>query len=143
MMTFEPIPAKEVLLQQPPFVFVDKIVYYDDSITRIQYLVPEVGLMIDNGHLCSAGVMEHMAQAMAARAGYVSRFILHVPIRLGMLGQIKNFSLTRHPLCGELIETTVRLTHEMMGISLAEIVVSCSGEMIANAYVKTFIPNEE
>ena len=93
-MIFEPIPAKEVLLQQPPFVFVDKIVYYDDSITRIQYLVPEVGLMIDNGHLCSAGVMEHMAQAMAARAGYVSRFILHVPIRLGMLGQIKNFSLT-------------------------------------------------
>ena len=115
---------------------------YDESITGIQYIVPEDGFLIEDGHLCAAGVMEHMAQAMAARVGYISRYVLHIPIRLGMLGQIKNFTLTRHPKSGELLETTVRLTHEMMGISLAEITVRCQGEMIADAFVKTIIPDE-
>ena len=143
MMAFEPVPAKDVLLQQPPFVFIDRIVHYDDSVTGIQYRVPETGLLVEDGSLCASGMMEHMAQSMAAREGYVSRYILHIPIRLGMLGQIKNFSLYRHARSGELLETTVRLTHEMMGISLAEITVCCQGETVAEAIIKTVITNEE
>ena len=143
MMAFEPVPAKDVLLQQPPFVFIDRIVHYDDPVTVTQYRVPENGLLVENGSLCASGMMEHMAQAMAAREGYVSRYILHVPLRFGMLGQIKNFTLYRHARSGDLLETTVRLTHEMMGISMAEITVRCQGEIIADAIIKTVIANEE
>ena len=143
MMAFEPVPAKDVLLQQPPFVFIDRIVHYDDSVTRVRFRVPDSGLLVEDGLLCAAGMMEHMAQSMAAREGYVSRYILHIPLRLGMLGQIKNFSLYRHARSGELLETTVRLKHEMMGISLAEVTVCCLGEIIADALFKTVIANGE
>ena len=143
MMAFDPIPAANVLLQQPPFVFIDRIVHYDDSVTRIEYKVPESGFLVENGYLCASGMMEHMAQAMAAREGYVSLYVLHVPIRLGMLGQIRNFSLARHPRSGELLETTVRLTHEMMGISMAEVTVCCGGEKVADAQIKTVIADDE
>lgn len=98
--------------------------------------------MIENGVLSSAGVIEHMAQAMAARVGYVSKYILHVPIQIGMLGQVRDFSISRHPGSGDVLTTEVRLLHEMMGISLAEVNVYCGEEKIAGAQIKTVIKDE-
>ena len=142
MTTFIPVLAKDVLLQQPPFVFIDSVVSFDDAVTVVRYTVPSEGVLIENGVLSSAGVIEHMAQAMAARVGYVSKYILHVPIQIGMLGQVRDFSLSRHPGSGEVLTTEVRLLHEMMGISLAEVNVYCGEEKIAGAQIKTVIKDE-
>ena len=142
MTTFTPDRSKDVLLQQPAFVFIDRIVSYDEDKTVVQYTVPADGLMMDGNVLSAAGVMEHMAQSMAARVGYISKYILHIPIQIGMLGQVRDFSLSRHPQTGDILTTEVRLLHEMMGISLARIEVSCRGERIAEAQIKTVIKDE-
>ena len=142
MMAFSPVPAKDVLLQQPPFVFVDGIVSFDENVTTVRYTVPSEGYLIDGHILSAAGVMEHMAQSMAARVGYISKYILHIPIRVGMLGQVRDFTLSRHPESGETLTTTVHLVSELMGICLAEIEVFCREERIANAMVKTVIKED-
>ena len=57
-----------------------------------------------DGYLTAPGVLENMAQSSAARIGYLCKFILHVPVRVGYIGAIRKFRVYRLPAVGALGE---------------------------------------
>lgn len=143
MTPFEPIPAQELLPQQPPFRFVDALVHFDETSARTRFRVPADTPLVVEGLFLSTGLLEHMAQSSAARVGYISRYLLHEPVRIGYLGQIKNYRVTRFPRVGETLETTVVLVLEMGGINLSDITVRCGDEVLATAQLKTALKEDE
>ena len=143
MTAFEPISADNILLQQPPFRYVDELTCYEDGFARTRYTVPKENMLIEYGRLTSAGVMEHMAQSSAARVGYESKYIRHIPVQIGFIGQIKNFEVMRSPRSGEILETEVKTEYEMMGITLASITVFINGEPVARGQLKTALREDE
>ena len=68
MKPFSDIPIGELLPQQPPFRFVDSLEEYTAELARIRF-TPEEGknLLMEDGCLSAAGLMEHMAQCSAVR----------------------------------------------------------------------------
>ena len=124
MISFEQIPIGELLPQRPPFVFVDSLLYYDPTVTRTAFRVPETGLFVEDGCFRTAGLIEHMAQSAAARIGYISRYVLHVPVRIGFIGN-------------------VRKLEEIFGITLTDVEVRCGDELIARASLKTALSEKE
>lgn len=131
------IPIETLLLQAPPFRFVDRLDRFDREEVVTSFTVPADGPLVEDGCLTEAGLVENMAQSSAARIGYISVYIDHVPVRIGYLGQIKNLEINRLPRCGEVLSTTVRLRQDVFGITLVEARV-CQGEgMVAQAAVKT------
>ena len=136
------IPVETILLQVPPFRFVDRLDAFDPDGVVTSFTVPADGPLVENGCLTEAGLVENMAQSSAARIGYISVYIDHVPVRIGYLGQVKNLNVNRLPLSGETLSTTVRLRQDIFGITLVDAGVRGGDEVLATASVKTALRDE-
>ena len=141
MTAFKDIDINGILPQQPPFRFVRVLESYTPEETVVSFVVGDC-LLIEDGHLCAAGVIEHMAQACAVRVGYISKYILNLPVKIGFLGQVRKYKLMRLPKVGERLETHVRLLQEVFNITLCEVEVKVDGEVIARATLKNAIKDD-
>lgn len=142
MTEFSSIPIAELLPQQPPFRFVDRLEDYSDEGAVVSFTPGAGNMLMEDGCLSAAGLMEHMAQASAARVGYYCKYVLHVPVSIGYIGQVRKFSLKRLPKEGELLRTQVHLRQEIFGITLSDMEVWAAGELIASASLKTALKND-
>jgi len=131
------IDIDSILLQQPPFRFVSRLDAFDPSEVVVSFTPGPGNLLMENGCLSAAGVMEHMAQANAARLGYLCVYVLKTPVNIGFIGQIRDFTLHRLPREGETITTHVSLRYEVFNVSLCEVEVRSGEELLASATIKT------
>ena len=122
MNPFHDISIGGILPQREPFVFVDRLEHYDDVETVTSFTVREGHLMVQDGVLSAPGILENMAQSSAARIGYLCKYILHVPVRIGYIGAIRKFRV---------------------GISLVDATVRVGEEIIAEAALKTALGEKE
>ena len=143
MIRFSDIAIGEILPQRDPFLFVDRLLHYDDRETRTAFTVPEGHLLVENGYLSASGILENMAQTSAARIGYLNKYILHIPVRIGFIGAIRKLRIHRLPAVGETLETTILLLEDVFGISLTDVVVKIGDEIIAEASLKTALGEKE
>ena len=143
MSPFDEISIRDILPQRAPFLFVDRLVLYDDTETKTAFTVPAEHLLVEDGHLTASGILENMAQSSAARIGYLCKYILHVPVRIGYIGAIRKFRVNRLPAVGETVETTVVLREDVFGISLTDVTVWVGEEIIAEAALKTALGEKE
>lgn len=137
MTAFDQIPIEYLLPQRPPFVFVDRLVHYGEDCTRTSFRIPEQGLFVENGLFATGGLVEHMAQSGAARAGYIARYIQHIPVTVGYIGSVRRLRVFRHPAAGETLETSVYFRENVFDITLTDVEVRCGEELIAAASIKT------
>ena len=143
MSPFNEIEISEILPQRPPFLFVDRLERYDEVETVTSFSVPENHLLVEDGRLTASGILENMAQSSAARIGYLCKYILHVPVRIGYIGAIRKFRVHRLPAVGETLTTTIILREDVFGISLVDAAVRVGEEIIAEAALKTALGEKE
>ena len=143
MSPFDEIAAREILPQREPFVFVDRLVHYDERETVTEFKVVPDHLLVADGHLTAPGILENMAQSSAARIGYLCKFVLHVPVRVGYIGAFKKFRVYRLPAVGETLSTTIHFREDVFGISLVDAVVRVGEDLIAEASLKTTLGEKE
>ena len=141
MKPFSDIPIGEILPQQPPFRFVDSLENYTQESAVVAFTPAlDKNLLMEGDHLAAAGLVEHMAQASAARVGYISKYILHIPVSIGFIGQVRKLEIKRLPREGERMETEVFIRQEVFKITLVDVVVKCGDEIIATANLKSALP---
>lgn len=142
MKAFRDIDIQELLPQQPPFRFVDHLEDYQDQEAVISFTPGPGNLLMENGVLCAEGLLEHMAQANAAREGYRCLYVLHIPVSIGVIGQVRQYQIYRLPREGERLDTRVFLRYEMFKVCLCDVEVRCGDELLATATLKTAILDE-
>ena len=143
MSPFAEIAAHEILPQREPFVFVDRLVRYDERESVTVFTVPADHLLVADGYLTAPGILENMAQSSAARIGYLCKFILHVPVRIGYIGAIRKFRVYRLPAVGETLTTTIIFREDVFGITLTDAEVRVGDDLIAEASLKTALGEKE
>lgn len=143
MNPFHEIAVSGILPQREPFLFVDRLEHYDDRETVTSFTVREGHLLVEDGVLTASGILENMAQSSAARIGYLCRYVLHVPVRIGYIGAIRKFRALRLPAVGETLFTTIVLREDVFGITLADAVVRVGEEIVAEASLKTALGEKE
>ena len=143
MSPFDEIAIGGILPQREPFLFVDRLESYDDRETVTSFTVPAEHLLVEDGHLTASGILENMAQSSAARIGYLCKYILHVPVRIGYIGAIRKFRVHRLPVVGETLTTTILFREDVFGITLTDAVVRVGEETIAEASLKTALGEKE
>ena len=137
MKPFEDILMDDILPQQPPFRFVDTLLLYTDSKAEVALTVGSGHMLMDGDCLSAAGLLEHMAQASAARNGYRAKYILHIDVGIGYIGQVKKYNINRLPKAGERLTTTVNLIQDFFNVSMSDIEVRVGNELIATASLKS------
>lgn len=133
------IDIHELLPQQEPFVMIDKLIHFDQTLTVTETLVQEENIFVDGGRFSAAGLMENIAQTCAARIGYANKYILKKDIQLGFIGAVRNFEVKALPKVGDTIVTRVEVKEEIFGMTLAYATIECDGEVLVSTEMKIAI----
>lgn len=119
---------------------VDKLFHYSEEKVIAGFTPPSTNLFVDNNKFMAAGLIEHMAQSVALHTGY-QYFLKNEPAPTGYIGAIKLAEILELPNQDQELITTVTILHEIMGVTLVKIQVSCNDKIIANSEMKTVLAN--
>lgn len=140
---FEKIDIHELLPQQPPFVMVDKLMHFDETVTTTAFEVRADNIFVDDGTLNACALAENIAQTCAARLGFVNKYILKRAIQLGFIGSIRNMQVMRTPSVGEKLTTTIVVREQIMGLTLVDATILVGEEIIVTAEMKIALSDQE
>ncbi|MBQ9584429.1 MAG: pseudouridylate synthase [Muribaculaceae bacterium] len=140
---FEKIDTRELLPQQPPFVMVDKLMHFDETVTTTTFEVRADNIFVDDGTLNACALAENIAQTCATRLGFVNKYILKRAIQLGFIGSIRNMQVMRTPSVGEKLTTTITVREQIMGLTLVDATILVGEETIVTAEMKIALSDQE
>ena len=133
-----------LLPQRPPFVMIDRLTHFDETVTTTQLTVRSDNLFTEaEGHLNPCALVENIAQTCAARMGYINRYIYRQRVRLGYIGGIKNLQVLRTPRVGEVLTTSIEVLQEVMKLTLVNATVRVGDEVIVTAEMKIALSDIE
>lgn len=126
-----------VIPQGRPFVMIDKLVTCDDIKTVTTLLITMENVLVCDGQLSEAGIIENIAQTAAAGAGYMAKSN-GVQITIGYIGAIKNLEIIALPNVGDIINTEVAITSKIFDVTVVSGMVECKGLVLAKCEMKIF-----
>ena len=124
--------------QKFPFVMVDELLNYSEENLKSRFTVGSNNIFVYNDFFIESGVIENMAQSVALHTGY-QFFLLNKIAPTGYIGSIKKIEINRLPRLGEILETSVFILQEFMGVTLVDIEVMIKGKVIAKGQMKTVL----
>lgn len=128
---------ERLIPQRYPFVMVDEFEQCGDQQAATALTVRGNNyFVISDGSMAETGVIEHIAQSCSALAGAKAT---DGKTPVGMIAEIKHFSISRRPKAGERLETTVTFGLSFGPMTLAHGSTAIGGEPIAEADLKIFI----
>lgn len=127
-----------LLPHRPPFVMVDELLFADGSSARTSYRVSPDNLFVENGKWNEAGLLENMAQTVAAGAGYMAKS-RNEAVQVGFIGGVKNFVVGDLPCLGDELITETVVTDDVFNMVRVEGRVHNKGKLIASCELNIFI----
>lgn len=124
--------------QRDPICLVHSIYECSEESTKTGFNVEEGNFFISNGVLTEAGIVENMAQSVAAGAGYISSLRGEKP-KVGFIANIKDLEIHTLPKTGTEIITTVKLKAFVMNVTLVNVSSTCNDQPVADCEMKIFI----
>jgi len=114
------IPEKETIIhlipQRAPFVMVDKILSSEDGKTVTTFYIREDNLFSENGFFREPGMIENMAQSVAAGRGYEGSKENKVP-QIGYIGSVKALKINFFPKVNTEIKTEVCILNQVLNFT--------------------------
>ena len=132
--------VESLIPQKKPFIMVDKLIFFSEEKVVSGLTVSEDNLFTNNNTLVAPGVIEHMAQTVALYTGY-QYFLKNLPAPTGYIGAIKKVEIFQLPKVSDELVTTVKILHEILGVTLVQIDTVSDGTVIAKSEMKTVIAN--
>lgn len=126
------IDALPYLPQTQPFVLVDGLIEVKGSTFISTFCVPKQHSMVRNGYLTAGGLLEHMAQTLAAGTGYQASLMNMRPVP-GYIANIKNVVIQSLPSVNRILITKMVVTSNLGNILVADGVVQSENKSIASA----------
>lgn len=130
------IDVHTLLLQQEPFVAVDRLVACEERNAESETTVRAESIFVRDGRLTAGGIVENIAQTASLHFGYRSVYVLHRGVSVGMLAAIGNLRILRRPETGEQLLTRVEVRESAFGIVLMHGSVFSGGELVAEGDMK-------
>jgi len=138
-MEFEKINIEELLPQRKPFIMIDALTHFDETITRTRMQVGADNIFVENNELTGSGIIENIAQTCAARMGYINKYLQSGKVKIGFIGSIKDLIINEFPKTGDELKTTVEVLSEVFAITLVRAKVEIKDRLIASCEMKISI----
>ena len=133
----------ELIPQRPPFLLVDRLTDFEPERSMTSFVVKENGVLVRDGRLSEAGVMENIAQSCAARIGYINKYKKNETVKLGIIGAIRDFTVTELPSVGDTLVTEIVVISEVFDITLVKAEVKVGDAVIAGCQMKISLTDIE
>jgi len=128
----------KLIPQRPPFVFVDSLSGEENSNQfQSELLIKFDNPLLEGDFLAEAGIVEFVAQSMAAHIGYFGGD----EVKIGVIGSIKKLSVSKLPKIGDTIVAELVITNKVFNVTLFEAKILCNNEEIAFCEMKVAVPD--
>jgi len=132
----ERIPS--LIPQAFPMIMVDNLWAFNEESVTSGLKIHADNIFCQNGKLSAPGIIEHMAQTIALYTGY-QYFLRNEPAPTGYIGAIKSVEVISLPTVGDELVSTAVVLHEIMGVTLVKVIITCNVKEIAYSEMKTVI----
>ena len=125
--------------QRTPIVMVDTFYGIDErGCARSGLTVTADNLFVADGVLDECGIVEHIAQSAALRAGYMDRS-RGEKVRLGYIGAVNDLKVHALPPVGSRLVTTIVVEQAVMNVTLLSARTECGGKPVAECRMKIYM----
>ena len=121
--------------QKPPIVMVDTLYECCPEKAVTGLTIGSDNMFCEDGFFREPGIIEHIAQSAALKAGYEQR-ACNIPPSVGYIGSIKNFALYFLPSAGDCLITTIKVLHIVGDVAVLYGEVECDGKIVAECEMK-------
>jgi predicted hotdog family 3-hydroxylacyl-ACP dehydratase len=121
----EAINAHPLLPQKPPFIMVDFILHSDENNTITTFFIKEDNVLSENGIFRETGMIENIAQSVAAGRGYEGHKNGKAP-QVGYIGSVKKLTVHFFPKINTEIKTEIIILSRVLNFT------SVSGKVYMN-----------
>lgn len=129
----------EYIPQRTPIVMVDAFYGIDDrGQSRSGLTVRGENIFVADGVLDECGIVEHIAQSAALRAGYMSRS-RGERVALGYIGAVNDLKVHALPPVGSRLVTTIAVEQAVMNVTLLSARTECGGKPVAECRMKIYM----
>lgn len=125
----------QLVPQRPPFIMVGELLYADDTTARTRYVVDAANPLLDRGRFTPGGLLENIAQTVAAGAGYMA-LGSGQPVSPGHIVSVSRFSIGLLPVPGDLLVTEITIRTRIPDIIVISGHVTCNAVEIAVCEMK-------
>ena len=132
------IEITEYIPQRNPFVMIDTLFYADEIKSVSGFLILPDNVMVEDGFLSENALVENIAQTAAAGIGYDCKK-RNVEVPIGYIAAIKDLNIITLPAVGDIINTEVIVTNQVLNISVVKGIVKHNDNIIANCEMRIFI----
>lgn len=132
---------QEYIPQRPPIVMIDRIVEISESKVVCQFQVKNDNIFVTEGELHEPGIIENIAQTIAAGAGYRAK-ARNEKVKLGYIAAIKNLNIYTRPSAGNILSTSIEIINEVFSVTIVQGVVFCGSTRIADCEMRIFIEED-
>lgn len=128
----------EYIPQRPPILMIDRIIDITENRVVCEFLVKKDNLFITEGKFLEPGIIENIAQTIAAAAGYRANK-KNEKVKLGYIAAIKNLNIYKLPSVEDILNTTVQIVNEVFSVTIVQAEVLCGSTIIADCEMRIYI----
>ena len=129
---------------------VDQVLTHGEADAVVQFIVRPDNLLLDDGQLTAAGIIENMAQSCASTMRCISannealQGLQHDAMsRIWTIGDIKQVKILRYPRCNEVLDTHVRIVLNMYPLMMTAVETRIGDEIVATARITLAMTAQE
>lgn len=124
--------------QRYPMIMLSSLIFADQQEVITRFNIKEDNIFVKDACLMAPGIVENIAQSVAARAGYLAS-LQNTEAPAGFIGAVQNLEILELPKVGDVIETTVTLEHEIFHATIVTGTVRLNEKIIAHCKMKIFV----
>jgi predicted hotdog family 3-hydroxylacyl-ACP dehydratase len=124
--------------QRHPFVMVDTLLSADEKTAITSFMVTDENIFLEEDVFSEAGLMENIAQTVAAGAGYRESQV-NKPAAIGYICAVKNFEVFVLPQLNDVLTTEAVITDRIFNATLIKGKIMCNTLLVAQCEMKVFI----
>jgi 3-hydroxyacyl-[acyl-carrier-protein] dehydratase len=129
---------QQYIPQRGPMVMIDDLVEVSDSHATTRLEIRKENIFVERGCLAEPGMVENIAQTAAVQAGYQYK-MENIPVPIGYIAAVKNLQIYRNPELGSSITTSVRITNQVLDVTVAEGRIEQDGVLCCVCEMRIFI----
>lgn len=133
-----PIAVNELLPQKFPFRMVDTLIELNEDVIKSTFTILADNVMVEHGEFSVGGLLENMAQTMAAGSGYHCHLENQAPQK-GYIGAIKKVEIINLPNIGDRLLTEAKTLHVIGDASIVEAKIFLGNDLLAKAELTIFV----
>jgi len=128
--------------QSHPFVMVDKLLYVDLESATSNLTITNENIFSEDGYFSEAGLLENIAQTIAAANGY-NELQANKRMSGGYIAGVKNFEVFFLPKVNDIITTNTVITDKIFNMISIAAKVMCNNKLVAQCEMKIFSNTNE